>query len=477
MERNCIVCNSGKTECSTCEECKNVTCSDCKQTYNLNSKSFIFECIFCNLKNLNPFVEVTQILSPLQVIKAERSTKNVFLELIDCTELEIDYNKKRDEFIKNKFGTSSKKIDDQYREYDNQQAEIIELRCIKLDSRGYKILGEQTWPDSFTLSISSIYNDLLSEEPIGIDLSQKKRKDSIFQIRLTDFFEMLRNCKEKRFSISLKNHYDDKNSFVIDQNKSMYGFIMVMTKSFNKRSITSNKQVRTLSLEDSKLFIKSLFNQERLNKATDQYTDILSYIKSIPENELNGENGKDIQENEIKMDLKNDLTLSSINNPVRGNKCYHINCFDIKDCFDLYNSMKENKLYCPICKTPIQYFYYDKNVEEIIKKAKGHHDSVTFLNTGDLKEGEIGDYDDNSFDNDGKEVISMESLEDEIDVEEKDRLTKNLQKIISNDRDYYQLIKQINRRIILSKKPMPKKKALLEFPDIENMDCFKEWFN
>ena len=100
----------------------------------------------------------------------------------------------------------------------------IEIRCVKLDSRGAKILGENTFPDSYSLRNSQ--NKVIYQgNRLDVNSSLKKRKDVSLSIKY-EYFKSFALSKEKLF-LTCNNHFDNKSSKIIDKGKIVYVFMLV----------------------------------------------------------------------------------------------------------------------------------------------------------------------------------------------------------------------------------------------------------
>ncbi len=90
---------------------------------------------------------------------------------------------------------------------------------MKLDSRGKKIIGEQTWPDEYEIFMNNV--EIYRDKSIKVNTSIKKRKDKIFVLKKSEFKDHY-SKDHNSVVIYYKNKFDNKNSFIKDKGKIFY---------------------------------------------------------------------------------------------------------------------------------------------------------------------------------------------------------------------------------------------------------------
>lgn len=93
-------------------------------------------------------------------------------------------------------------------------------------------------------------------------------------------------------------------------------------------------------------------------------------------NGKNKKNNQDIICDEIKVSIRDPLSLCRIKTPIRGIKCYHPQCVDLNTYLAYSHSTKHWQ--CPICMQPLLYkeLCVDKNMLKIIKELDDDIDNV-----------------------------------------------------------------------------------------------------
>ena len=99
-------------------------------------------------------------------------------------------------------------------------------------------------------------------------------------------------------------------------------------KDMLKSGLLLNKIV-FIDLKESFQFVKNLFTKE--NKKSDE-----------------------VQLDSVRLDLTCKMTFTPLEMPCRGNNCFHLSCFSLKNYFLLVVKQENTKVYCPICREPIQ---------------------------------------------------------------------------------------------------------------------------
>ena len=372
---NCVICGKfGPSDASDkCITCNRVTCRLCQETSKFvqNLKA---ECVFCDLMSLNPTAITVCALSDLGVQRAQYKQKGKF-------QLNITFSNVQ------KYA---------------KELERIEIRCVKIDSRGYVILGEQTWPDSYRLFFNGESKMIQDGQPLKQNSSLRKRKDKPFSLSFESFQKMLDKSQipdqKHYFMIEFDNHFDDKNSMIADSNKVYYAALVVGIKSLEFEDFVTSPMVRTFTEDECLQFIKTLFlgkgqqNKGELQSNEEANFEIMANANLTPSFK-GGKSSKteameierdEIQVEGLKLDLLCKLTLTKLIYPGRGNKCKHLSCFSLKNFFTSVKVSEHKKVYCPICSVTIQYFIYDKLVEKIIKNSS-NDESFYFNNFGDFQ--------------------------------------------------------------------------------------------
>ena len=381
MENKCLICRNFESKpIAQCQKCKTITCGVCITTYNLGHKYNLFECTSCCLIGLNPASIVTEVLSDFTVARPTNRNKDKLVLPLNNPEKIIsnhitpksnenthDIRKKSSDLeLKEIFSNNDSNsigIDDQL---SGNLKENIEIRCIKLDHRGKNILGEQTWPDYFELHFNR-KQTLLTCMPIDYNTSIKKRRDDVFSMSNGKLISLLKETKDlsdfNGFWVSYSNTLDNKNSFSKDANIISYMFVIVKTQLIDYNEFEKSSAVRVLSDQQSLNYINVLFDASLFSNLSIQVSDIMDAI----ELGLNGYSMPKIEEDIVveglKLDTVDNLSYTKLETPGRGNKCYHLSCFSLKNIFGSIKNSKHKKIYCPICGNAIQYFYYDKLIE------------------------------------------------------------------------------------------------------------------
>jgi len=78
--------------------------------------------------------------------------------------------------------------------------------------------------------------------------------------------------------------------------------------------------------------------------------------------------------NEVEIDkitirLIDPFSWDIIKTPVRGDKCTHAQCFDLKTFISLMSSAKNRTWKCPLCSKDSRKFMLDYEQQDLIKKA------------------------------------------------------------------------------------------------------------
>lgn len=402
MQNNCQICKaSAKDLKAQCLQCKSLTCESCILTYNLKHKYNIFECVRCCLLGLNPTVAVTEVLSNFILAKpGGRNKDKIALPINNPDKLIADYQTSKSE---NGTGKAKNGINPALREiFTNTDStsigidddslgnprERVEIRCIKLDHRGKFIIGEQTWPDYFELHFNK-KPTLLTCMPIEYNTSIKKRKDEIYSLSIGKFICMIKESKTLNdmngFWINYSNTLDNKNSFNKDTSIISYMFVVVKVVGLDYDDFEKSSLVRMLTQNQSLNYIKALFNSSCFSNSQIQASDIMDIIEAGSKIQNIAKVEEEIEVEGLKLDTVCNLSYTKLDKPGRGNKCYHVSCFSLKNMFETIRSSKHKKIYCPICGNAIQYFYYDKLIESIIKTSGDDVDCIDFNNIGEIQ--------------------------------------------------------------------------------------------
>lgn len=222
----------------------------------------------------------------------------------------------------------------------------VEIRTIKCDGEHFY---EQTWPDKCSIKLN---NELIKEvKPLHQNSSLKKRKDEKIFSR--------KNIKMGSNSvwIQFENVQDGKNTKPKQDPKYVFVVVLVRRVSVEELSLRI-RNMNTLSIEECKEFIKEKFLQN-----------------------------KDLEINEIKVNLIDNISFTTIKHPARGLFCDHVPCFSL-DYFLL--SMENNytrKWACPMCKKRCNKFVVDSYIEKVVEQAMKKDpelENVFFLKNGDV---------------------------------------------------------------------------------------------
>jgi hypothetical protein len=236
-----------------------------------------------------------------------------------------------------------------YEQYSKMVDDVnigVEVRSIKLDGEHFY---EQTWPDKATLKLNG---KVLKEiKPLHQNSSLKKRRDEKLFNR--------QNLKvgPNTLSINYQNIQDGKNTKLKQDPK--YVFIVVLVRKISVEELSMRiRNLNRLSVETCKEFIKEKFLAN-----------------------------KDLEINEIKVNLIDNISFTHIKFPARGLYCDHVPCFSL-DYF--LKSMENNytrKWACPLCKKRCNKLIVDSYLETIIEQAKKKNpdlENVFFLKNGDV---------------------------------------------------------------------------------------------
>lgn len=307
---------------------------ECLAFYQLQVDSTSFQCPRCALTEMNPFCHLVQFLSEVIIDKSPLSGVGGFeIRLSDLI-------------------------------VENESMDFVEVRCMKLDSRGKMILAEQTWPDKFKL-LCPYTNAVLTEAmPLKTNLSLKKRKDSHFALSCANFLKFLRknlHPNNRTMVMEYENVFDNRNSFSADAGKIFYLFVIAVVRKLSFEQFVQSPRVRQLGEEDSSEFVRGLLTQKN----------------------------EDIVVAELKLDMLCPMTYTKVEYPGRGNNCRHLSCFSIKSFFLTLAQSEHRKVYCPICQKTIQFFYYDRHVERIIQDSSPDLEQIVFNSLGEFTQKQV----------------------------------------------------------------------------------------
>lgn len=235
---------------------------------------------------------------------------------------------------------------DQYAKMTEDVNIGLEVRSIKLDGEHF---FEQTWPDRGAIKLNS--KVVKEVKPLHQNSSLKKRRDEKLFNR--------QNVKVgfNSLSINYQNVVDGKNTKLKQDPKYVFAVVLVRKILVEELSMRI-RNINRLSVEESKEFIKEKFLHN-----------------------------KDLEINEIKVNLIDNISFTHIKYPARGLYCDHVPCFSL-DYFLL--SMENNftrKWACPICKKRCNKLIVDSYLEMIIEQAKKKNpdlENVFFLKNGDV---------------------------------------------------------------------------------------------
>ena len=222
----------------------------------------------------------------------------------------------------------------------------IELRSIKMDGEHF---FEQTWPDKCSIKINS---KLIKEvKPLHQNSSLKKRRDEKLFNR--------QNVKlgPNNISMSYQNVQDGKNTKLKQDPK--YIFTIVLVRKISVEELSQRiRNINRLTVEESKEFIKEKFLAN-----------------------------KDLEINEIKVNLIDNISFTHIKHPARGLYCDHVPCFSLDFFLQSMENNYTRKWACPICKKRCNKMIVDSYLETIIEQAKKKNpdlENVFFLKNGDV---------------------------------------------------------------------------------------------
>lgn len=333
MSMNCFVCHmEGKG--LACGHCSEWLCKDCLYFYQLQVDSTSFQCPRCAITEMNPFCHLVQFLSEVIVDKSPLSGVGGFE--IRLSDLDVE----------------------------NESMDFVEVRCMKLDSRGKMILAEQTWPDKFKL-FCPYTNAVLSEAmPLKTNLSLKKRKDSHFALSCVNFLKFLRknlHPNNRTMIMEYENIFDNRNSFSSDAGKIFYLFTIAVVRKLTFEEFIQSSRVKQLGEEESSEFVRNLLAQKN----------------------------EEIVVAELKLDMLCPMTCTKVEYPGRGNNCRHLSCFSIRSFFLTLSQSEHRKVYCPICQKTIQFFYFDRHVEKIIQDSSPDLEVIVFNSLGEFTQKKV----------------------------------------------------------------------------------------
>ena len=222
----------------------------------------------------------------------------------------------------------------------------VEVRTIKLDGEHF---FEQTWPDKCAIKING--KSLKEVKPLHQNSSLKKRRDEKLFNR--------QNIKtgQNTFSITYQNVQDGKNTKVKQDPK--YVFVIVLVRKISVEELSTRiRNINRLSVERSKEFIKEKFLHN-----------------------------KDLEINEIKVNLIDNISFVHIKHPARGVYCDHVPCFSLEYFLQSMENNYTRKWACPICKKRCNKLVIDSYIEQVIEEAKKKNEeleNVFFLKNGDV---------------------------------------------------------------------------------------------
>jgi len=94
---------------------------------------------------------------------------------------------------------------------------------------------------------------------------------------------------------------------------------------------------------------------------------------------------KDVEIDKISISLRDPFTWDLIKTPVRGNKCMHGQCFDLKTFISFMSTARNRTWKCPVCNKDARKFTIDSDQLALIKKVEETSiipSEITFLRNG-----------------------------------------------------------------------------------------------
>lgn len=95
----------------------------------------------------------------------------------------------------------------------------------------------------------------------------------------------------------------------------------------------------------------------------------------------------DVEIDKIMVSLKDPFTWELISTPVRGHKCQHGQCFDLKTFISFMSTARNRTWKCPVCNRDARKFMLDSNQFDLIKRIKETNSmpsEVTFMKDGSI---------------------------------------------------------------------------------------------
>ena len=209
---------------------------------------------------------------------------------------------------------------------------IIQLRSLKLDSKGYS----HAWPSE---AVATLNETRILDLQYSSTHSFRKRKD--------EFLELPLDLTRENHRISLWKRRDDND----------YVYTVVLTRK---------RDINALLLECEKA-------SSLCSKACKAY--IASLFRSIPDLHLQ------------RLSLRCPLTHLLIDIPVRGWRCKHIQCFDLRTYLLIMGETKVRRWQCPICREACCVLTVDRYMQRILAQARRNEecDMVEFRETGEYQ--------------------------------------------------------------------------------------------
>lgn len=339
----------------------------------------IFECVRCALIYASPLSSAVKELTPVVVEKS--STQGRCTISLPLQENEI---------------------------YD---FDTVEIRCIKIDSRGTLIFGEQTWPDNFRLACAGSGYVLTEGTPLKPTLSLKKRKDNCHALNSSTFQKIIEkntSSASRKIYLDYENVYDDRNSYLKDMGKIYYAICVLGVKKLKFDDLLTCPLVQELNDEESMAYFKTLLSSQQ----------------------------EEVAVAGLKLEVLCKITFTRPEFPVRGNNCQHLSCFSLKSFYLTLSMSEHRKVYCPICQRTIQFYFFDRTVENIIKNAPADVESIVVDNLGNF------DFEQRS-QLPEKKLLVMEVSESDEDKNEQNVSRKKILSLFEDKQNFPKLVKMV----------------------------------
>jgi hypothetical protein len=96
---------------------------------------------------------------------------------------------------------------------------------------------------------------------------------------------------------------------------------------------------------------------------------------------------KEVEINKISVSIYDPYTWDLIKMPVRGNKCHHGQCFDLRTFISFMMAARNRSWKCPVCNRDARKFMVDRQQLDIIKRVMDSNSiptEITFMKEGNI---------------------------------------------------------------------------------------------